>query len=81
VIGCALLAGHTCNADRGRREAEGLGVPVRLYLVVIMAMFVLGWATGNWLIMVGSRGVHRQRFHPRLGPSSSARRSGCTWRS
>ena len=34
--------------------AKGLGIPVRAYLVVISSMCVLGWATGNWLIMLGS---------------------------
>ena len=27
---------------------------MRAYLVVICSMCVLGWATGNWLIMLGS---------------------------
>ena len=35
-------------------SAKGLGIPVRAYLVVISAMTVVGWATGNWLIMLGA---------------------------
>ncbi len=54
IIGCALLVGTIAMPIVTGAKAKGLGIPVRLYLVVIMAMFVLGWATGNWLIMVGS---------------------------
>jgi uncharacterized membrane protein YhhN len=34
--------------------ARGFGLPVRAYLIVISSMCVAGWATGNWLIMLGS---------------------------
>ncbi len=32
---------------------QHLGVPVAVYLAVISTMAVLGWATGNWLFLVG----------------------------
>jgi uncharacterized membrane protein YhhN len=54
VIGCAGLIGTIAAPIVRGAATKGMGVPVRGYLVVIMAMFVLGWATGNWLIMVGS---------------------------
>ena len=54
VVGCGALLGTIAAPIVRGAKAKGLGIPVRFYLVVIMAMFVLGWATGNWLIMVGS---------------------------
>ena len=54
IIGCAVLVGTIAAPIIGGARTKGLGAPVRVYLVVIMAMCVLGWATGNWLIMLGS---------------------------
>lgn len=54
VIGCAALLGTIAAPIVRGATAKRLGIPVRFYLVVIMAMFVLGWATGNWLILLGS---------------------------
>ena len=54
VIGCALLLGPTAPPIVRGAAARGFGLPVRVYLVVIASMCVLGWATGNWLIMLGS---------------------------
>jgi uncharacterized membrane protein YhhN len=54
VVGCAGLLGTIAAPIVRGATARGLGVPVRGYLVVITSMCVLGWATGNWLIMVGS---------------------------
>ncbi len=54
VLGCALLIGGVAMPIVRGASAKGLGIPVRAYLVVISSMTVLGWATGNWLIMVGA---------------------------
>ena len=54
VIGCALLLGLIALPIVRGAAAKGFGLPVRVYLVVIASMCVLGWATGNWLIMLGS---------------------------
>ena len=54
IIGCALLVGTIAAPILRGAQTKGLGIPVRLYFAVIMLMFVLGWATGNWLVMVGS---------------------------
>jgi uncharacterized membrane protein YhhN len=54
IIGCALLLGTTAVPIVRGAAAKGFGVPVRAYLVVITSMCILGWATGNWLIMLGS---------------------------
>jgi uncharacterized membrane protein YhhN len=54
VVGCAGLVGTIAAPIVRGATAKGLGVPVRGYLVVITSMCVLGWATGNWLVMVGS---------------------------
>jgi uncharacterized membrane protein YhhN len=54
IVGvAALLVAAAVPIVRGA-SAKGLGIPVRAYLVVISSMCVLGWATGNWLIMVGA---------------------------
>jgi uncharacterized membrane protein YhhN len=53
VGGCAVLLGIAAVPIVRGAAARGLGVPVRAYLVVISAMTVVGWATGNWLIMLG----------------------------
>jgi uncharacterized membrane protein YhhN len=54
IAGCALLLGTTAVPIVRGASARGLGIPVRAYLVVISSMSVVGWATGNWLIMVGA---------------------------
>ena len=54
IIGCATLIGVIAGPILHGAAAKGLGLPVRGYLVVITSMCVLGWATGNWLIMLGS---------------------------
>jgi uncharacterized membrane protein YhhN len=54
IIGCAVLLGTTAVPIVRGAAAKGFGVPVRAYLVVITSMCILGWATGNWLIMLGS---------------------------
>jgi uncharacterized membrane protein YhhN len=54
VIGCAVLVGTIAAPIVRGAAAKGFGVPVRAYLAVIMSMTILGWATGNWLIMVGA---------------------------
>lgn len=54
IVGvAALLRTAAVPIVRGA-AAKGFGVPVRAYLVVISSMCVLGWATGNWLIMLGA---------------------------
>ncbi len=54
VAGCALLLGTAAVPIVRGAAARGFGLPVRAYLIVISSMFVAGWATGNWLIMLGS---------------------------
>jgi uncharacterized membrane protein YhhN len=54
VVGCALLLGTAAVPIVRGAATKGFGIPVRAYLVVISAMCVVGWATGNWLIMVGA---------------------------
>ena len=54
VIVCAVLLGTVAMPIVRGASAKGLGIPVRAYLAVISSMTVLGWATGNWLIMVGA---------------------------
>jgi hypothetical protein len=54
ILGCALLLGTAAVPIVRGAAAKGFGIPVRAYLVVICSMCVLGWATGNWLIMLGS---------------------------
>jgi uncharacterized membrane protein YhhN len=54
VVGCGALLGMVAPAIIRGAAAKGLGVPVCAYLFVISSMFVLGWATGNWLIIVGA---------------------------
>jgi uncharacterized membrane protein YhhN len=49
----ALLAAVAVPILRGA-GARGLGIPVRAYLAVISVMCVLGWATGNWLVVIGA---------------------------
>jgi uncharacterized membrane protein YhhN len=54
IVGCAALLGTAAMPIIRGASVKGFGIPVRAYLVVISAMCVLGWATGNWLIMLGS---------------------------
>lgn len=54
VAGCVLLLGTAAVPIVFGAATKGFGVPVRAYLVVISSMCVVGWATGNWLIMVGA---------------------------
>ena len=54
IVGVATLLGTAAVPIVRGAAAKGLGVPVRAYLVVISSMCVLGWATGNWLIMLGA---------------------------
>jgi uncharacterized membrane protein YhhN len=54
IAGCAVLLGTAAPPIVRGAAAKRMGGPVRAYLVVISTMCVLGWATGNWLIMLGS---------------------------
>ncbi|HZX54347.1 MAG TPA: lysoplasmalogenase, partial [Ilumatobacteraceae bacterium] len=54
IAGCALLLGTVAVPIMRGASTHGLGIPVRVYLAVIVSMAVLGWATGNWLIMLGT---------------------------
>jgi len=54
IVGVAALLGTAAVPIVRGASAKGLGVPVRAYLVVISSMCVLGWATGNWLVMLGA---------------------------
>jgi uncharacterized membrane protein YhhN len=54
IVGCALLLGTAAAPIVRGAAVKGFGVPVRAYLAVISSMCVLGWATGNWLIMLGA---------------------------
>ncbi len=54
IVGCALLLGTVAGPVVSGAAKKGFGLPVRAYLVVISSMCVVGWATGNWLIMLGA---------------------------
>ena len=54
IAGCALLLGTAAVPIVRGAATRGFGLPVRAYLVVISSMCVVGWATANWLIMLGS---------------------------
>ena len=54
IVGCAVLLGTAAVPIVRGAATKGFGIPVRAYLVVICSMCVLGWATGNWLIMLGA---------------------------
>ena len=54
IVGVAALLGTAAVPIVRGASAKGFGIPVRAYLVVISSMCVLGWATGNWLIMLGA---------------------------
>lgn len=51
---CALLVGTVAVPIVRGATVKGMGIPVRAYLAVICAMTIAGWATGNWLIMLGT---------------------------
>lgn len=50
----AIVLGTAAIPIVRHATVKGLGTPVRAYLVVISAMCVFGWATGNVLIAIGS---------------------------
>jgi alkenylglycerophosphocholine/alkenylglycerophosphoethanolamine hydrolase len=54
IVGVAALLGTAAVPIVRGAATKGFGIPVRAYLVVISSMCVLGWATGNWLIMLGA---------------------------
>ena len=54
IAGCALLLGTAAVPIVRGAVTKGFGLPVRAYLAVICSMCIVGWATGNWLIMVGA---------------------------
>lgn len=54
IAGCALLLGTAAVPIVRGAATKGFGVPVRAYLVVISSMCIVGWSTGNWLIMIGA---------------------------
>jgi uncharacterized membrane protein YhhN len=54
IVGCAVLLGTIAAPIVRGAAVKGFGIPVRAYLAVITSMTVLGWATGNWLIIVGA---------------------------
>jgi uncharacterized membrane protein YhhN len=54
IAGCAVWLGTVAVPIVRGASAKGLGIPVRAYLVVISAMTVVGWATGNWLVILGA---------------------------
>jgi len=54
IAACALLLGTVAVPIVRGASAKGMGIPVRIYLAVIVSMAILGWATGNWLIMLGT---------------------------
>jgi uncharacterized membrane protein YhhN len=54
IAGCALLLGTAAVPIVRGAAVKGFGVPVRAYLVVISAMCIVGWATGNWLVTIGA---------------------------
>lgn len=54
LVGCAVLLGTVAMPIVRGAATKGFGLPVRAYLMVISSMCVVGWATGNWLIMLGA---------------------------
>jgi len=54
IAGAALVLGTVAVPIMRGASAQGLGEPVRIYLAVILSMAVFGWATGNWLVMLGT---------------------------
>jgi uncharacterized membrane protein YhhN len=54
IVGCAVLLGTVAMPIVRGAATKGFGLPVRAYLMVISLMCVVGWATGNWLIMLGA---------------------------
>lgn len=54
IAASALLLGTVAVPIVRGATVKGFGAPVKVYLAVICAMTVAGWATGNWLVMLGS---------------------------
>ncbi len=54
LLVCALVGAVTAVPILRGAERHGLRRPVTTYLMVISAMVVLGWSTGNWLFVAGS---------------------------
>jgi uncharacterized membrane protein YhhN len=54
IAGSALVLGTVAVPIMRGATTKGFGIPVRIYLGVILSMAVFGWATGNWLIMLGT---------------------------
>jgi uncharacterized membrane protein YhhN len=54
IAASALLLGTVAIPIVRGATAKGFGIPVKIYLAVICAMTIAGWATGNWLVMLGS---------------------------
>ncbi len=52
IVLAVIAAGTAPSIFRGARRQRLLG-PVRAYNLVIAAMAVFGWSTGNWLWIVG----------------------------
>ncbi len=54
VIGVVALLGVVAVPILRGAAVKGFAAPVRGYLLVISVMCVIGWATGNWLVVVGA---------------------------
>jgi uncharacterized membrane protein YhhN len=54
IAGSALVLGTIAVPIMRGAGSRGFGIPVRIYLGVILSMAIFGWATGNWLIMLGT---------------------------
>lgn len=54
LFACAALGAVAAVPILRGAGRQGLGSPVALYLAVISAMVVAGWATGNWLFIIGA---------------------------
>jgi len=54
IAASALVLGTIAVPIMRGASAHGFGIPVKIYLGVILSMAIVGWATGNWLIMLGT---------------------------
>ena len=54
IAASALVLGTVAVPIVRGAKSQGLGVPVRIYLGVILSMAILGWATGNYWILIGT---------------------------
>jgi len=54
IAASALVLGTVAVPIVRGAKSQGLGVPVRIYLGVILSMAIVGWATGNYWIMIGT---------------------------